>query len=507
METLLDAFADNAERHGDRPALVWDTGSYTWSEYRDEVARAAFGLRERGVRAGARVALLMANGPELAVADLALLHVRAVPVCLFDSFTDEQVAAVLRTNGIELAIVDNDRLDGLVRTIGLEEWATVRAGGDLDALRREATPDDLVSVNYTSGTTGSLKGVRHTHRNVVWHAESFARFWPVEPGTRFLSYLPRAHATERFVTTWYPLTRAGTVHLCPDPAALGRYLLDVRPEFFGGVLRVWEKLYAAAVSAGLTSAAPLGLDACRFAFSGGGALAEPVQEYFHSIGVPLVEGWGQSELVSAASCGHPDRIRVGTAGQALPGVELRAAPDGELLVRSGSRMPGYVDAAAAVDDDGWLHTGDLGALDADGYVTVAGRREEVFHLADGTAIPATRVESQLRANLLVEHACVVGEDELCALIVSPSSVDELAPVLRSANDRLPARHRIARFAVLNERWEPGRAEELTHTGKLKRPLILAKHAELIAGLRHGWPQGAPLDWPSQGDRGSAGTPL
>jgi long-subunit acyl-CoA synthetase (AMP-forming) len=120
-------------------------------------------------------------------------------------------------------------------------------------------------------------------------------------------------------------------------------------------------------------------------------------------------------------------------------------------------------------------------------VTVAGRREEVFHLADGTAIPATRVESHLRANLLIDQACVVGdgEPELCALVVSAATADEIVPVLRLANDRLPPRHRIARFAVLNERWEPGRAEELTHTGKLKRPLILAKHAELIANLHSG----------------------
>ncbi|MGN9908425.1 AMP-dependent synthetase/ligase [Phytohabitans sp. LJ34] len=502
--TLLDAFHDNARDHPDRPALKWRDGeewrAYTWREYRAEVEAATLGLVEAGVRPGDRVGLLMSNRPELAVADLALLHARAVPVCLFDSFTDAQLSTVLRTLGIRLAVVEDGaaaaRLAsatpaGAPRVVVVDDggWARVVAGrggdgGAFDRLRRAARPDDVVSVNYTSGTTGGLKGVQHTHANVLWHAESFARFRPVAPGTRFLAYLPRAHATERFVTTWYPLVRAGTVHLCPDPSRLPAYLPEVRPQFFGGVLRVWEKLYAAGALAGL--------EECGFAFSGGGALAEPVQEYFVGAGVPLVEGWGQSELVSAATCGHPDRIRIGTAGRALPGVEVRTAGDGELLVRSGSRMLGYVDTPSHVDGDGWVHTGDLGTIDGDGYVRVHGRREEVFRLAGGQPVPATRVESHLRANLLVDQACVVGAGEpdphaLLVVAAPPDrwTVDDVAAVVAAANTRLPAGERIARFAVLAERWEPGRAEELTHTGKLKRPLIEAKHADLIAALRRG----------------------
>lgn len=506
--TLLDAFHDNARDHPDLPALRWRDGArwstLGWREYRAEVEAATLGLVAAGVRPGDRVGLLMSNRPELAVADLALLHARAVPVCLFDSFTDAQLSTVLRTLGIALVIVEDGAAGarlaaattaGALRFVVLEDggWERVMTAGRAVAERgdgafertwRAAQPDDVVSVNYTSGTTGALKGVQHTHANVLWHAESFARFRPVAPGTRFLSYLPRAHATERFVTTWYPLVRAGTVHLCPEPGRLPEYLPDVRPQFFGGVLRVWEKLYAARALAGL--------EECEFAFSGGGALAEPVQEYFVDAGVPLVEGWGQSELVSAATCGHPDRIRVGTAGRALPGVEVRTAGDGELLVRSGSQMLGYVDTPSHVDDDGWVHTGDLGAIDAGGYVRVHGRREEVFPLAGGHPVPATRVESHLRANLLVDQACVVGEGQpdLHALLVVAAppdrwTADDVAATVAAANERLPAAERVRRFAVLAERWEPGRAEELTHTGKLKRALIEAKHADLIAALRRG----------------------
>jgi long-chain acyl-CoA synthetase len=378
-------------------------------------------------------------------------------------------------------------------------------GGRFAAYRRAVRPDDLVSINYTSGTTGALKGIRHMHRNVLWHAESFARFWPVQPGTRFLSYGPRAHATERFASAWLPLTRAATVHLCPDPALLGAYLPDVRPQFFGGVQRVWEKMYAAASALMTAERIPpglvvsrLGLDACRFAFSGGGALAEHVQEFFNSAGVPLAEGWGQSELVSAATCGRPGAMRIGSTGRSLPGVTVRAAADGELLVRSGSRMAGYAGGASPAGEDcasgpgDWLHTGDLGQIDLDGYVRVHGRREEAFRLADGYLVPVTRVESQLRANLLVDHACVVGEGtaELCAILVvgTPAgqwTTADLATIVRECNRRLPPSERIARFAVLPSRWEPGSAEELTHTAKLKRSLVAAKHAGLIASLLDG----------------------
>ena len=552
--TLLDVFAGNADRYAESPALRWrygaDWATFTWREYREQVEHATLGLLELGVRPGDRVGILVTNRPELAIADFALLHARAVPVCLFDSFTAVQLRTVLRTLDISLVIVEGpaeqDRLSGTgIRSVMVEggpddqSWERVMAtgreraalrDGTFEASWKAASPDDLVSVNYTSGTTGSLKGVRHSHQNVLWHAESFARFLPLAPGTRFLAYLPRAHATERFVTTWFPLTQAGTVYLCPDPARLPEYLRDVRPQFFGGVLRVWERMYAAAIASivdgkaaiataraairvtqagGVLSAtqqqaldtarpvldavrAAMGLDDCAFAFSGGGALAPHVQEFFNAIGVPLTEGWGQSELVSAATLATPDRIRAGTAGFALPGVAVRAAADGELLVQSGSRMLGYttpIADAGLVDEDGWVHTGDLGEIGADGYVRILGRREEVFRLADGYAVPVTRVESQLRANPLVDHACVVGEGQprLGAILVVSAPEDrwsqaDLEQIVRDCNEILPERERIARFAVLTGLWEPGRAEELTHTGKLKRGLIGAKYAELIRAL-------------------------
>jgi long-chain acyl-CoA synthetase len=543
--TLIDAMAEAASGHGGVSALKWRSGSQwqslSWRELRDQVEYAALGLAEFGVRAGEPVGILGSSRPELVIADYALLLLRAVPVFLFPSFTDEQMATVLRTLGITTVIVEGQaelaRLRAAARQVIVtrqvimtgtargpaSSWerliaagrARASAGdGGFAAYRRAVRPDDLVSVNYTSGTTGTLKGIRHTHRNVLWHAESFARFMPMPPGTRFLSYGPRAHATERFVSAWLPLTRAATVHLCPDPALLGEYLPDVRPQFFGGVHRVWEKMYAAASALMTAERVPaamissrLGLDACRFAFSGGGSLAAHVQEFFNSAGVPLAEGWGQSELVSAATCGRPGGIRIGTAGRSLPGVTVRAAADGELLVRSGSRMLGYVGQVRqpspvgetsrtgqgkAAGREDWLHTGDLGRIDADGYVHVHGRREEVFRLADGYLVPVTRVESQLRANLLVDHAYVVGEGmtELCAILIvgTPAgqwTAADLAAIVREGNRRLPPSERIARFEMLACRWEPGRAEELTHTGKLNRPRIAAKYADLIASLLGG----------------------
>ena len=248
--------------------------------------------------------------------------------------------------------------------------------------------------------------------------------------------------------------------------------------------RVWEKLYAARVP-------PPGLDEVGFAFSGGGALAGSVLEFFHTAGVPLAEGWGQSELVSAAACGRAGELRIGAAGRPLPGVAIRVA-DGELLVRSGSQMLGYAGPTAMAgpaDADGWLHTGDLGRIDADGYVHVDGRRQEVFRLAGGHLVSATRVESQLRANLLVDHACVVGAgaDRPCAILVVSAPDDQWTPadlegIVRESNERLAPADRIARFEVLKQSWEPGRAEELTHTGKLNRQLVATKYGELIAAL-------------------------
>jgi long-subunit acyl-CoA synthetase (AMP-forming) len=208
--------------------------------------------------------------------------------------------------------------------------------------------------------------------------------------------------------------------------------------------------------------------------------------------------------VSAATCARPDQIRAGTVGLALPGVAVRAADDGELLVRSGSRMLGYVEPPGGtglgdtgfVDADGWVHTGDLGEIGTDGYVRIHGRRQEVIRLADGYLLSTTRVESQLRANPLVDHACVVGAcvvgegqaGGMCAILVvgTPSerwSLADLVRTVRHSNRHLPTREQITRFAVLTEPWEPGRADEVTHTGKIKRSLVTDKYAELIGALR------------------------
>jgi long-subunit acyl-CoA synthetase (AMP-forming) len=266
-----------------------------------------------------------------------------------------------------------------------------RSPGLFDATWRQVSPEDLAALIYTSGTTGPPKGVMITHHNVRYCAAAVLRVLQPEEfadsaGRRTVSYLPMAHATGRFSGHWLPIICDATVAFCPDPAQLFQVAARVRPTVLVGVPRVWEKLHAA-LRAGIAAESDparvlafAGLDACQLAVSGAAPIDPEVIEFFQGLGLPMVEAWGMTELTSAATVSHPDQARNGAVGTACPGVEVRLAGDGEVLVRGPLVMRGYyrdlMRTADALDQDGWLHTGDIGTLDTAGFLTIVSRKME-----------------------------------------------------------------------------------------------------------------------------------
>jgi long-chain acyl-CoA synthetase len=335
-------------------------------------------------------------------------------------------------------------------------------------------PDDILTLIYTSGTTGPPKGVMDTHRQVLWDIEAYHRFAPPSgPDDSLISYLPLAHAADRFLTYWQGVVTGHAISYCPDLSLLLPSMLEVRPTFFGAVPRVWEKLYAginaaiatdderramieSAIAVGRAVVAceqagddvpadlateheavepvlrairaKVGLDQAGRFLCGAAPTPPEVLEFFHAIGVRINEVWGMSELAALGTMNPAGRERIGSIGVTLPGIEARIADDGELLVRGGMVMRGYYKqpdlTAETIDAEGWLATGDVATIDEDGFLQIIDRKKELIITAGGKNISPANIEGLLKASPLIGQACVIGDNRryLSALIVLDGEV-------------------------------------------------------------------------------------
>jgi len=450
-------------------------------------------------------------------------------------------------------------------TIALSDLETRTAEGfDFDRAWQAVTPEDVATIIYTSGTTGPPKGVELTHANLLAEIAATSSIVPVSPDDSVISYLPDAHIANRWGAHYTNMVTGMQIVTLPDLKQMIEVLPKVRPTFFGAVTQVWYKLKAGieaqlaaeqspvkqklagwAIGVGRTHARlqsdrrpvprslavqhavadrlvlsairrRLGLDRVRFAATGAAAIDPDALEFVLGLGVPVCELWGMSELSCAATVNPPDAVRIGTVGTALPGVELRLGDDGELLVRGPLVMKGYRNdpgkTAEAIDPDGWLHTGDIATIDADGYVRIVDRKKELMINAAGKNMSPANIEGIVKVSCpLAGSVVAIGDDRpyVVALITldpdvaaafaqqhgiadaSPAALAEHPDVraaieagIATANARLSRVEQIKKFAILHETWEPG-GDEITPTMKLKRKPIATKYAADIEKLYAG----------------------
>lgn len=428
-----------------------------------------------------------------------------------------------------------------------------------DAPLTDVGQDDPVAMIYTSGTTGDPKGVVLSHRNVLYQCALQDLVQPTPPHPRTVAYLPLAHIAERVLGLYQPIYSAGHVTACLESSQLLPTLTAVRPQGFFGVPRVWEKFAAAAqhvlstldsdrravvdrarelamrayriratgdplpeeLETALAKAdeavlrplrAKFGLDEAIRMGSGAAPIPVEVLEFFGSLGMPIMEVWGLSETTGAATANLSDNYRAGTVGLPMPGMELRLAADGEVEVRGPLVFAGYLQADGriqpAVDDDGWLATGDVGRFDEDGPLRIIDRKKELIINSSGKNIAPSVPESLLRAHPMIGYAVVVGDRRpyLTALLVldeeaapawaaangldavgvkelaaDPRVQAELAAAVERANDALSRPEQIKAFHVLDQTWTP-ESGELTPTLKLRRRVIEQRYAAVIDEL-------------------------
>jgi long-chain acyl-CoA synthetase len=478
---------------------------------------------------------------------------------------DKALAVRDRLGALRRIVLVDPRNVRLGADAGVMTWAELaalgeRSGGveDWAARAAQVDPQATAIIIYTSGTTGPPKGAMISHANLVWAAGRFRAAFGSRPDDEVLSYLPLCHVAERLGSVINAVATGYVVNFGEGGESFGQDLRDVQPTVFLGVPRVWEKMlatvqirmqdasrlkrwaYHAALGrgrrlarrrmqgplgvpqrlegalAGALALRPLrdklGLGRVRTAISGAAPIAPQVLEFFWALGVPVLEGYGQTENTAVCTTTPPEDVRIGAVGRALDGVELRIAPDGEILTRSPAVFQGYFADAeatrAAVDADGWLHTGDVGELDADGYLTITDRKKDIIITAAGKNVSPSEIENRLKVSPYVREAIVVGDRRryLAALIgIEPDTVGDWAsrrnlafttyadlsrkPEVRElvgawveqVNAGLARVEAIKRFALLDKELDHEDGE-LTATLKVKRRSVERDFAGVIEEL-------------------------
>jgi long-chain acyl-CoA synthetase len=592
-ETVCARFREQVERIPDRVAMRYrgTDGAWqdiTWRDYGSLVEEVANGLLTLGVDPADAVAILSRNRAEWHVADVAGMSAGARTVPIYLTNSPSQVAFVAGHSEARVIFAENeeqlvkvekhrDELPALDHVVVFEgpssadgfvlAWDELRARGRAFAADHPAAyrtrwssvrPEDVATIVYTSGTTGSPKGVVLTHANIVWTADSLLQVISDDENGRRLSYLPLAHIAERVTSHFAQIVLGCQTWFADSLDTLLADLQDCRPNVFFGVPRVWEKFHAGIMARlaeqpeetrqmaeGLMEIAKavveirqsgediaegmgeslemaeqmmfkpvrerLGLGECTHAISGAAPINPDILTFFHAINLPIAEVYGQTEDCGPTSLNPPGRIKIGTVGPPIPGVEVRVADDGEILVRGDNVFQGYFkdpEATAEALADGWLHSGDVGHLDDDGYLVITDRKKDLIITAQGKNVAPQELENRLKYHPLVSQAVVVGDrrrylaalitldpeagaafavergiepSDLATLSEHPEVLEAVGAAVDAVNAEFSQAEQIRRWKILPREFLQ-EEEEITPTLKVRRRAITQKFADDIESL-------------------------
>src|ERR1700730_3606290 len=586
IATLNDIFFAAVDRNLDRMMLYREAGEWlpvTSREFGQRVAKIARALDAGGIRQGDRIAVLSENRPEWPMADIASLLLGAVTVPLYTTLTAEQTAFVLHDSGCRtiflssnqqlhkiLSILPQTQIERIVVMDPLElngdvarfagKCVTLKQimsqgpdelGSEIERRARSIAPDDLATIVYTSGTTGTSKGAMLTHGNIASNMMCSLVGFDMRPGLVSISFLPLCHITARHVD-FAMLYHGVTLAYCPFLDQLPANLLEVRPSLFVAVPRVYEKIYAQAeqkakglpkraifdwalsvgqhnkseILAGKIPTSRSWKLANKLVFSkirqgmggkvetfisGGAPLGRELAEWYANAGIRIHEGYGLTETSPVIAVNTPVNHRIGTVGKTLPNLEVRIAEDGEILVRGPSVFKAYWNRPEETQNafqDGWFKTGDIGNIDADGYLSVTDRKKELIKTSGGKFIAPQPIESSLKLNPLVGTAVILGDKRKFAfVIISPnfalleerarmndidfSSRAELVAnpkiqaiyegIVEEVNQRLARFEKLKRVLLVPDEFTPDNGA-LTPTMKLRRRVIEERYRTQIDEL-------------------------
>ncbi|HEY5012166.1 MAG TPA: long-chain fatty acid--CoA ligase [Acidimicrobiia bacterium] len=461
----------------------------------------------------------------------------------------------------QVVVFDNDERIDDPSLIGLEQLRSIGATRlerepDLfDSRAAAVVPEQLATLVYTSGTTGPPKGAMVSHANIIWTIRSAAALFEFRERERLLSFLPLSHIAERMMSDFTPVAIGGETWFARSLATVAEDLRDCRPTLFFAVPRVWEKAqeailekfgdehglrrlvieryidlgehvisqHATAHDAPIWERLPytaldaavgarirgeMGLDKAHILITAAAPTHPDLIRWYHSIGIPIVELYGQTESCGPTTANPPHANHVGTVGLPFPGVRVSIAPDGEILVKGGNVCMGYFEntegTVALFDDDGWMRSGDTGSLDDDGYLTITGRKKDLIITAAGQNIAPQEIEMDLRYAELVSEAMVIGEGrryltalitldadalkrwadmngkiaDYEALVGDPDLRDEVARIVAEVNRKRSRVENIRKYRLLPHQLTVAEGE-MTPTLKVKRNVVADHYRSLI----------------------------
>ena len=519
--TLIDLLREAADRYRDRPALLikpgFRTRTWTYGDLADLAPRVARVLSEQGLERGDRVLIWGVNRPEWSIGFFGAIFAGLVLVPLDVSSQPEFVAKVAQRTRARLVLASTQTAplaDGLGLPVVLIESLPDRARHSAPLATPGVVASDVVEVVFTSGTTGEPKGAMLTHGNLVANATALKEVFPFQPDERLLSILPLSHMFEQTCGMIAPfIVGASIVYpVSRQPAVLIRTFREFRVTMLlivpAGLKlldsAIQRKVDASGKRASFERLHRLARHLPRFLKRllfrpvisqfggrfrtlaiGAAALEEDLANRWTNMGFDVLQGYGATELSPAVAFTRPSRNRIGTVGEAVPGVEIKIANDGEIQVRGPSVFAGYWEdpdaTRAAIDDERFYHTGDIGQLDEDGFLTLRGRKKDMLAMPDGTKVYPEDIEAVLARDSRLRDATVVGwqppRGELrvqAVLLLQDASVADA--VVRDANAQLGAHQQIRGVTI----W-PDEDLPRTPTLKVKKRIVLERLAEMESG--------------------------
>ena len=522
---------------------VWK--AQTWNDFENQVHDFSCALLAKGLTKGASVAILAGNVPEWTIVDAAAIAAGGVGVGIYPTSSAEQCEYIINHSDAEFILVDSLEQFYKIRKplvkaiICLDEsinGASANTGNvfgyqdflkfgrqnrdeflpQVEEIGFNAKPDETAIMVYTSGTTGQPKGAMLSHEYILNSVESLKQSVPICREDVTLSYLPACHVAERISGIYNRLYNGTAAHFVDDLPRLYEYMLEVKPTVFASLPRFFEKIYAKIVSEHRQDASEQSLkDAfggrIRLLTSGGAPLPNEIADFFARRNLPILQAYGLTENICVAF-NTVENLKFGTVGKPMPMCEIKIAADGEILVKSRMMFSGYhKDAektAEMFDAQGWLKTGDLGILDADGFLKITGRKKEIIVLSSGKNVAPALIENLVKENHLISQCFLSGDGKsYCVALITLNHAEaeffaktnkidfndfaeltknkqiysEIDETVKRANSRISTSEQIKKFTIL-ERDFTLEEDEITPTMKLKRNVVSEKYKNSIEHL-------------------------
>jgi long-chain acyl-CoA synthetase len=496
---------------------------YTYKTAGEEIRRLATGLQSFGMEPGSHVALISKNCAHWLMADLAIMMAGYVSIPLYPTLNTETIKLILEhseSKAIIIGKLDNYEaqkagIPAIIR-IGIEAYG-IQEENSWETLVEQNEPmvnapalkkDDLITIMYTSGTTGVPKGVMHTVGNIAKVANTATDILPIPPFPRFFSYLPLSHVAERLAIEMQGIHLGAVFNFPESLATFPADLEAAQPHMFFAVPRIWDKFQEKILEKmpqkklNTLLSIPLlgnivrkkiikklGLSDARYMASGAAPISVSTLEWYEKLGITIHQAYGMTEDCILSHYNLPGTNRIGTVGQAVPGVTPKLSPEGEICLKSDVLMKGYFknpeQTAEMFDEEGYLKTGDLGEYDHDGFLTITGRVKDQFKTDKGKYISPAPIELELLKNIDIDQVCLVGMGipQPIALVICPPStknkskevlMESLMNSITEVNPSLAKHEKIEKVVVMKEDWSVDNGL-LTPTMKVKRNQVEKIH--------------------------------